>query len=67
MHVPDGFGPPEFLVPGVNASGKGVIEMSNSRDVPGITGQGASWRPCAIDRIGDNQLDDLYGKSICRG
>ena len=68
MHVPDGFRPPGFSVPEVDANGKGVIEMRNSGDVPSVTGRGACAETVrVVDKIGDDQLNDLHRKSVCRG
>jgi hypothetical protein len=68
VHVPEGIRPPGFPVPVVCVSDKGVVEMGNGGDVPGVTGK----RTCAeialvIDKIGDDHLDDLQGEPGGRG
>ena len=68
MHVPDGVGPPELSVIGVDANGEGVVEMGNCGNVPGVTGQGACAETAHImDQIRDDCSDDLEGKPGGRG
>ena len=42
---------------------KGVMEMGNGGDVPGVTYQGACVETARVEgKVGDNYLDDLEGK-----
>ena len=63
---PERSGPCGFLVqaPGVASSDKGVMEVGNGCDVPGVTGQGAcAETPPVVHEMGDDHFDDLAGKS----
>ena len=52
------------LVQGIVWNDKGAMEMRNSGDVPGVTGHGAcAETACVVDKIGDDDFDDLHGKS----
>jgi len=68
VHVPEGIGPPEFLVQRADVNDKGVMERMNGGDVPGITGEGTcAEATCVINEVGDNHFDDLLGKPGGRG
>jgi len=44
------------------------MEMRNGCDIPGVTGQGARKESASIvDEMGDDNFDDLLGKSGGRG
>ena len=48
--------------------GKGVIEMRNCGDVPGVTSQGACAEATHVtDEMGDNHFNDLQGNPSGRG
>ena len=63
IHAPNGIWPPGFLIAGVNVDDKGVVEMRNGDDVPGVTGHGAradtAW---IVDKIINDHLDNFKGK-----
>ena len=68
MHVLDGVGPPELSIAGADVDGKGVVEMGNGGNVPGVTGQGACAETAhVIDQVRDDDSDDLEGKPGGRG
>ena len=61
--MPDGIRPAEFLVQGIDFSGKGVMEMRNGGNIPGVTCQGARAETArVIYEIGDDHFDNLKGK-----
>ena len=63
-HIPNLIGPLKFpSLPVIVYEDKGVIEMRNSGDVPGVTGQGACAETvCVVSKISDDHFDDLQGK-----
>ena len=70
VKVPEWFGPYMIRVcvfaPGWH--GKGVVEMGDGSDVPGITGQGACDETArVIDKMGNDKLDDLRWEPCGRG
>ena len=66
MLVQQGFGPHETqsLPRGRGQSNECVMEMRNGDDIPGVTGQGTRK---IVDEMGDDNFDDLLGKSGGRG
>jgi hypothetical protein len=76
VHDSERSGPYGFLVQarGIGSSDKGVMEMGNGDDVPGVTGQGACAETApVVDKMLDDHFDDLLGKlgdggrGCCRG
>ena len=62
VQMTEGMGPPGSPVPGpgVGVSDKGVMEMRNGGDVPGVTGQGARAEVVlVVDEMGDDDFDYL--------
>ena len=56
------------LARGVCWANKRVVEMRNSGDVPGVAGLGARAEAAGIvDKIGDDNLDELEGEPGNRG
>ena len=70
VHVPEWFGPQEFIVsfPAIGCSDKGAMEMENGGNVPGVTSQGACEETvCVVSEMGDDHFDDLLGKPGGKG
>ena len=68
LRVMEGVGPFKVLDMGICPGGKGVSEVGNGGNVPGITGQGA----CAevgriVGKMGGDNFDDPQGKPGGRG
>ena len=62
MHAPNNFGPLGSVLV-VISDGKGMVEMGNSGNVPGVTGHGARAETAYIvDKICDDHFDKLKGK-----
>jgi len=67
VHVPDGTRPPVFTVKAAVLNDKGVMEMWDGSDVPGVTGQGACTEiVCVTGKIADDYLEDFKGKPCDR-
>ena len=65
IHVRDGVVPPGLSV---DVNGKGVIEIRNSVDVPGVTCKGACAEAAGvISEVGSDYFEDLRGKFCGRG
>ena len=63
MHAPEWNRPLEFYVKEVVTHDEGVMEMGNSGDVPGVTGQGACAETVfVVDEMCEDDLDDILGK-----
>ena len=66
VHIREWHRPPKYLVSGgpaiIEWSEKGVMELGNRSNVPGIAGQGtrAETRD-VVDEWGDDHFDDLQG------
>ena len=63
--VQERFGPQEtpFHPQGGNHSSKGVMEVRNGGDIPGVTGPGACKETAlVVDEMGDDHFDNLVGK-----
>jgi len=70
LHMKEWFGPNDFLLcaPGKCLGSKSVVNVRNSGEVPGVTGQGACEKPVlVVDEVGDDHFDDIHGKSDDRG
>jgi len=69
VHILNGIEPPKFFfVRVVVDRGKGVMEVGNSGDVPGVTGQGAcAETACVVSKIGGDHSEDIQGKADGRG
>ena len=58
----------KFYEPGIDWNDEGVMEMGNSGNVPGATGQGAREEGLlVIDEMSDDNFDDLLRKPGDRG
>ena len=70
MHGLERIMPPKFPAPvlAVDWSNQGTMKVTDSSDIPGITGQAA----CAeaervVEKMADDHFDDLLGKPVGQG